>query len=192
MSATRIQLLVFDGFSDWQTSLACHEAGNRGGLRVHPVAAAPGSVRSASGLTVIPEYAIEDVAIEDSAALVLPGGPLWEMAEIGAVSALLRKVFDADVPIAAIGSGILALAHAGLLAGKRHSGNSAAWIKTHCPGYEAEAHYVAVPAVTDGGIVTAAGPAIIDFAHELLKALDIVDEPERRSWLRSLKEGVPA
>jgi putative intracellular protease/amidase len=183
-------LIIFEGWADYQTSLACAEIARRDGRQLRIVGLTREPVPSISGLRVDPELTISGIDVEDACLLILPGGPLWEERDVPEVTALVRTFRERDIPIAAIGSGTLVLARAGVLGSGRHTSNSLAYLKSHVPEYRDDAHYVNVVDVADAGLITAHEGGHVDFAHEIIKILALLDEPERRTWYRLHREGV--
>jgi putative intracellular protease/amidase len=190
MDAAHAYLVVFDGFADWQSAHACSTIRDTQGRTVRTAGLTRDAVVSWSGLRVLPDLAVEEVAAEDACLLMVPGGELWEADQPESVTALLRTFREADVPVAAIGSGTLALARAGLFGNTRHTSEGLQYLKRHVPEYRDDAYYVSVLGVSDNGLITANGAGEVEFAHEIIKALSLLEEPERRAWFRLFKEGV--
>ena len=190
MPGSTAYVVVFDGWREHQTALACSEIEAHDGRRVRYIGVSTNPVTSAAGAHIIPHGIIDDVAVDDAAILILPGGPLWEQSDIPAVTAIVRTLREQEIPIAAIGSGTLVFARAGVLGGYRHTSNGLTYLKEHVPEYRDDLQYVNVVDVADGGLITAHAAGGIDFAHEIIKVLELMDEPDRRDWYRLHKEGV--
>lgn len=190
MDASHAYLIVFDGFADWQSAHACSAIQDKEGASVRTVGFTRDPLLSWGGLRVLPDLTVDEVDAEAACLLIVPGGALWEAGQPDAVTALLRTFRAADVPVAAIGSGTLTLARAGLLGSTRHTSEGLYYLKGHVPEYRDDAYYVNVLGVSDNGLITANGAGEVEFAHEIIKALSLLEEPERRAWFRLFREGV--
>ena len=190
MDASHAYLIVFDGFADWQSAHACSAIQDKEGISVHTAGLGPDPVLSWGGLRVLPDTTVDEVAVADACLLIVPGGSLWETGQPEGITALLRTFRAADIPVAAIGSGTLTLARAGLLGSTRHTSEGLYYLKGQVPEYRDDAYYVNVLGVSDNGLITANGAGEVEFAHEIIKALSLLEEPERRDWFRLFKEGV--
>lgn len=189
MAGSTAWLIVFDGFADWQTALACHEIRRQPGHCVRTAAPELAPILSQSGLRVTPDTTLDRIGTDDACVLLLPGGDFWEAETPPVVTELLRAYRTAEIPIAAICTGTLPVARAGLLGSTRHTSNGLAWLKARVPEYRDDAYYVNVMDVSDGGLITANAAGHVDFAHEIIKSLGLMDEPERRAWYRLHREG---
>jgi len=190
MDASHAYMIVFDGFADWQAAHACSMIRDREGFSLRTASPSGRSVTSWGGLRVKPDLEIDEIRAGDACMLIVPGGSIWEEGQPEAVTAALRTFRAADIPVAAIGSGTLTLARAGLLGSTRHTSEGLFYLKKHVPEYRDDAYYVNVLGVSDNGLITANGAGEVEFAHEIIKALDLLDEPDRRAWFRLFKEGV--
>jgi putative intracellular protease/amidase len=187
-----VYFFVFDGYADWEAALALCEIRRPGDFRVRTVALDRRPVQSMGGLTVLPDLALDEIDADRARLLILPGGTAWERGEIGPVSATLRRLHAGGTPIGALCSGVLALAYAGLLDTRRHTGNYAGHIETYVPDYLGGAHYDAdALALTDDGVITAGGVSGIEFAREVIRALDLYDARDTEAWYRLFKHAVP-
>jgi putative intracellular protease/amidase len=183
-------VVVANGWADHQTALACAEIAANDHCRIRYAGLDVEPVVSATEQRVLPDCSVHDIAADNACLLVLPGGPVWEERDVPAVTAAVRTFRENDIPIAAIGSGTLVLARAGVLGGIRHTSNGLAYLKENVPEYRDDLHYVNVIDVADSGLITAHEAGSVDFAHEIIKLLDLRDEPERRAWYRLHREGV--
>lgn len=183
-------VVVAEGWADHQTALTCAEIAAHERIRIRYAGLDVEPIMSATGLRVLPDCTVDDITADGAIILILPGGPLWVDHDAPAVTAAIRTFREREIPIAAIGSGTLVLARAGVLGGVRHTSNGLAWLKEHVPEYRDDLHYVNVIDVADGGLVTAHEAGAIDFAHEIIKLLELRDEPDRRAWYRLHREGV--
>ncbi|HEV7490309.1 MAG TPA: DJ-1/PfpI family protein [Rhodanobacteraceae bacterium] len=187
-----VYFFVFEGFADWEAALALCEIRRPGDYRLRTVGIDRRPVRSMGGLTVLPDISLDEIDVDGAVLMILPGGTAWERGEIEPVSALLRRLHDSGVTIGALCSGVLALAYAGLLDTRRHAGNYAGHIETYVPDYAGNAHYDADAfAITDDGLITAGGVGCVEFAREVIRALDLYDERDTAMWYRLFKHGVP-
>ena len=187
-----VYFFVFDGFADWEAALALCEIRRPGDYRVRTVALDRRPVQSMGGLTVLPDVALDEIDDERAVLMILPGGTGWERGEIQPVSATVRRMYAAGAAIGALCSGVLALAYAGLLDTRRHTGNYAGHIETYVPDYLGSAHYDAdTLAVSDDCVITSGGVGGIEFAREVIRALDLYDERDIGMWYRLFKHGEP-
>jgi putative intracellular protease/amidase len=187
-----VYLFVFDGFADWQAALALCEIRRPGDFLLRTVALDRRPVQSMGGLTVLPDLALAEIDGDRAALFIVPGGTAWERGEIAPVNAVLRHLHNAGGTVAALCSGVLALAHAGLLDTRRHTANYAGHIETYVPDYAGGAHYDADElAVTDDGVITASSVGNVEFAREVIRALGLYDERDTGMWYRLFKHGVP-
>ncbi|HET8727457.1 MAG TPA: type 1 glutamine amidotransferase family protein [Alphaproteobacteria bacterium] len=182
-----VHLLVFDGLADWEPALAlCGlndlAAFGRESYRTVTIGFTSEPVTTMAGLRVMPDRVLDDVQPDGLALFLIPGGEMWNAGERPEVTALLKCLDKAGTPIAGICAATTALAHAGLLEQRRHTSNSLTFLKERAPAYGGEASYVDAPAVADGGVVTAAGTAPLQFAREILRLLDAFDKAMLEEW----------
>ncbi len=99
--------------------------------------------------------------------VILPGGPAsWTLRDTPAVLKLVREMHEAGKLVAAICAAPMALARAGVLAGRRVTAYPAAEVEETVKATAAELCTEA--AVTDGNIITGRGPgAALEFGYAL-------------------------
>lgn len=188
-----IYFLAFDGFADWQAALALCEIRRPGDWCVRTVGLSMAPVVSMGGLVVQPDVSLAqtDVARVDvnrAAMLIVPGGHLWLRGEGEDAVEVIRQVHAAGAPVAAIDSGVLALARAGLLDDCRHTGNWPGQIGNQVGSYAGEAHYDAsVLAVRAGRVITANHLGSVEFAREIIETLHLYSPSDRDHWYRLFK-----
>lgn len=187
-----VYFFVFDGFADHEAALALCEIRRPGDYRVRTVGLERRPVQSMGGLTVLPDVVLGEIDADDAVLVILPGGTLWERGEIDPLGTALRSLHVGGATIGALSSGVLALAYAGLIDTRRHCGNYAGHIETYVPEYAGAAHYdVDALAVSEDGVITAGGVGGVEFAREVIRALDLYDERDTQTWYRLFKHGEP-
>lgn len=169
-----VMIVVFDGFADWETSLIAGVGGAFYGLATRYVTPGGGNVRSMGGL---PVAGLADARPGPEEITVLCGGDAWTRADAPDLAAMLRATHARGNAVAGICAGTLALARAGLLAGRAHTSNGLDFLRHWLPTYAEAGHYLDQPrAVADGGIITAPGTAPVTFAAEVLRAAGLPRE----------------
>lgn len=143
-----------------------------------------GPVEGSHGISVHASVALADVKADDLAAIVLPGGlpGAQHLADHETVKALVRAVATHGGITAAICAGPMALAAAGVHAGRR---------MTSYPGFDrylTGAEYLEDRVVVDGRLVTSRGPGTaLEFALTLVSLLrgnDVEKQLEQRMLVR--------
>ncbi len=192
-----VNLFVFDSLADWEPGYAI--AGIQGTswqkqpgrYFVRTVGLTKDPVRTMGGMTVLPDIALADLTIEDSAMLILPGGFVWdeEPAKLSAAIDKARDFIAGGVPVAAICAATAALARSGLLDSCRHTSNDKDYLLA--TGYGGSDRYEDAPAVTDGNVITAPGTAPLDFAYHIFRRLDVYTDGVLEAWYGLYKTGQP-
>ena len=148
--------VVFDGLSDWETALALAEINKNVRYAVQSVGLSPEAIVTAAGFRLLPDLVLDDIDMDRAAALVVPGGPLWEEDGGEAVDAVVRRLVSDNVPVATICGGTLVAARTGVLAERQFTSNMPGYIERFMRDFEAGDRYVAgALAVTDRGISVA-------------------------------------
>ncbi len=180
---TRIAIALAQDFADWEPALLAAAA--RGYLGVEIAYATPDGrpVISMGGLNVTPDTSYDALDPVDIDALVIPGGLSWEKGTAADLDGMVHRFRDKGRVVAGICAAASALAATGVLDNVAHTGNSLTSHKAY-PAYRGENLYRDQPkAVSDGGIVTAAGSAPVSFAVEILKHLGLFG-PKAEAALR--------
>jgi putative intracellular protease/amidase len=190
VTSRAVHVLVFDGFADWEPAHALAELRRSGQRSVVVVGFDLEPVRSMGGLRVLPDRAIQDIQSLETEILILPGGDFWEGAyPESELNRVLNDLLAAEVPVAGICAGTLALARAGLLNDRRHTSNMRGYIAEHVPDYSGDSLYETVPAANDRGVITASGLAPVEFAREIFKQLGIFSADDDERWFNMFKHG---
>ena len=84
MNPQNVHLFVFDGLSDWETGYAASAIHNPrfqknpGRYRICTVAAKAETIVTMGGIRIVPDTTLDQLTLQDSAMLILPGGDVWE------------------------------------------------------------------------------------------------------------------
>ena len=191
MSA-QVHVLIFEGFADWEPAHALAELRRWGHHDVVSIGFTRDAVTSMGGLRVLPDRTMSDVQGEAVTILIVPGGDAWER-EDGyprlAFEQLLQRVLAASRPIAAICGATVALARAGLLDERRHTGNGPTDLSDAVPTYRGGRRYEPALAVRDQGIITASGLGAVEFAREIFAELELFSAADAALWFDMFKHG---
>lgn len=182
-----IDVLVFDTLADWEIGHALAHLNDPrwqarpGRFIVRTIGLSPAPVRTAGGLTILPDATVDVLDPAHSALLMLPGGSAWDRGLLDDVLPLVSDWLDASVPVAAICGATAGLARAGLLNTRAHTSNASQYLQFQ-PGYEGAGNYQSVPAVEAGGLITAGSLAPIEFAYQIFKVLDLYAPDTLEAW----------
>jgi len=190
MPDSAVYLLVVPGFADWEPAHALAELRREGSYRVETAGFTMEPVESMGGLRVLPTRTLDQVEPGDVAVFILPGGDRWEREPLEPeLVALLTRLDDQRVPLAAICGATVAIARAGLLRGRRHTSNGPDYLRDQVPGYQDGERYVDAPAIRDGTLITASGLADVEFAAEIMALLGVYSGADRGLWTAMFRSG---
>jgi putative intracellular protease/amidase len=189
-------LFVFDGFADYETSLASVGIVNSNEYQLKTIALRKEPVRSMSGITIIPDLDfmpdtdLEDIDGENTGMLVLPGGEAWERGRNESITPLVAHCLLHGIPVAAICGATLFLAGLGLLNRAVHTSNSMEYLSANSNVYRGQALYRAMPSVRTELLITANGTAAVEFAQDVFESLGIADEDRVTNWFQYFQSAV--
>lgn len=163
-----IFVILAEGFEETE-ALTVVDLLRRAGLDVKMAGLKNGTVAmGAHGIGVVLDLSVDDIALEETQALILPGGMPGTkfLGSDKRLAGLLKKADEHSIPIGAICAAPSVLGDLELLNGK----------KAVCyPGFEKHlkgAEVLTVPVVTDGHITTSRGMGTaIAFGLELIRCL---------------------
>jgi putative intracellular protease/amidase len=193
MKQQTVHMYVFDTLADWEPGYAIAGLNNPayqaqpGRYRVATVGVRKTPITTIGGLCILPELALDELAPQDSAMLILPGGESWDQGQNAEASELARGFLRAGVPVAAICGATAGLARAGLLDDLEHTSNAREYLQA--TGYRGAALYRDALAVADGNLITASSTAPIEFAYQIFKKLDVYAAEVLEAWYGLFKTG---
>jgi putative intracellular protease/amidase len=187
METRTVHLYVLEGLADWEPGYAIAGINTPefqkqpGRYRVVSVGKTRDPIKTAGGLTIVPDITLEQLEPQRSAMLILPGSDAWLTAGQPAVVAKVSQLRAAKVPVAAICGATAALAGAGLLDRVAHTSNARQFLEMQ-PNYRGAEHYREQAAVDDDGLITAGGTAALAFARAIFERLDLYRGPVLDAW----------
>ncbi|WP_040197065.1 type 1 glutamine amidotransferase family protein [Candidatus Soleaferrea massiliensis] len=186
-----ILFFILDQYADWEAAYVSSWIAAFGQDRyaVKTVSLTKDSVRSIGGFTVLPDYDIHTTPA-DYEGLILVGGMSWRSEEARRVKPLVQDALRGGKVLGGICDASAFLGTIGVLNHVRHTCNDIGDLKRWAgDAYTGEDNYVMQHAVRDNNIVTANGTAPLEFAKEVLTALDIAPENKISEWYNFYKLG---
>ncbi|WP_125766724.1 type 1 glutamine amidotransferase family protein [Lapidilactobacillus wuchangensis] len=160
--------VILKQFSDWEGAYLASQLNQSSQWQVK-YASNQTSVTSIGGLTVLPDYQLDQLPQEIDL-LVLIGGNAWQLTDQQFVTKLQQRLQN-KLPVAAICGAVDFLAKNGLLNQYQHTGNSQS-LWADYPDYQNQTGYQLHQAVRDRNLVTANGTAALDFTEQVLMMID--------------------
>lgn len=187
----KILFLILQKYADWEAayiSSAINMLG-QGQYDIKTVSLSEDYVESIGGFKTIPDYAV-DSAPDDYDALILIGGMTWRNENAQQVEKLVKDCYRKNKILAGICDASAFLGTLGVLNDVFHTSNDLGDLKKWAgSAYTGEAKYIPKQAVRDKNVITANGTAPLEFAKEILFALDIADKEKINDWYNFHKLG---
>lgn len=186
-----ILFVLVDKWADWEAaylSSALQMLGqNQFENRVLSLTKAP--VESIGGFRVVPDCDLQSVPA-DYEALILIGGMSWRDNSARQLQPLVESCLADGKVLGAICDASAYLGAIGALNSVRHTSNDLNDLKAWAGNaYTGEGNYVREQAVRDCNVITANGTAALDFAKEVLLALNAAPEEKVQEWYQFHKLG---
>jgi len=190
MDIKNIYILLFDGFSDWEISYLAPELKKSEKINLKYFSIDGLEINSVGGLKITPDLSIKELNLDNTTALILPGGSAWEKKSIKGIDKLVETLYSQNKIIAAICSATTFLGEKGYLDNIKHTSNAIDYLKFIAPEYKGEKKYQSDLAVTDKNIITANGFSPIEFSREIFKSINLKSEEDIEKWFQLFKNGI--
>ncbi len=191
-----IYLYLLDTMADWEHGyllqvLSLQNMTGAHQLTIKTVGRSKQAIKTAGGLTLIPDVTLDDVVIDDTAALVLIGADTWQTKEQEAVLDLAAELLQSDKLVAAICGATLGLADKGLLNNHPHTSNALFFLSSMSENYSGQAYYQDDVAVSDKNLITASSAGSLLWAKYIIEKLDLYSSETIAAWYKYFSTGNP-
>lgn len=184
-----IYVYVLDTLADWELGYVTSELhsgrffkkdAERVSLKTVSYSKEP--IHTMGGLTVVPDCLIDDVVVNETSILLLPGADTWNNPEHGAIIQKASEFLSVGAIVGAICGATVALANAGLLDSRRHTSNGQGFLEMFSPAYKGQEFYVDEPSVADGNLITANPTGSLLWAKQIMERLDVFQANTLELW----------
>ncbi len=187
-----ILFVILQQYADWEAAYISSAIAmlGQGQYDIKTVSLSKDCVQSIGGFRVVPDYDIASVP-KDYEALILIGGMTWRNEDARQVEALVKDCYKKGKVLGGICDASGFLGTTGILNEVLHTGNDLNDMKQWAgSAYTGEAGYISKQAVRDRNVITANGTAPLEFAKEILLALNAAGEDKITEWYNFHKLGV--
>ena len=186
-----ILFVILQQYADWEAAYITSAITmlGRGQYDIKTVSLSKDYVQSIGGFRVLPDYDIASVP-KDYEALILIGGMTWRDENVQQVKTLVEECCQKGKVLGGICDASAFLGTIGVLNDVLHTSNDMSDLKQWAGSvYTGETKYIAKQAVRDKNIITANGTAPMEFAKEILLALNVASEEKVLEWYNFHKLG---
>ncbi|MDE5860787.1 MAG: glutamine amidotransferase [Ruminococcus sp.] len=190
MSRT-ILFVILQQYADWESAYITSAITmlGQGKYNIKTVSLSRDSVQSIGGFRVVPDYDLQSVP-EDYEALILIGGLTWRSENTQPIKNLVEDCYKKGKILGGICDASAFLGTAGVLNEVMHTSNDINDLKQWAgTAYTGETKYIYHQAVRDKNVITANGTASLEFAKEILLALEVASEDKISEWYNFHKLG---
>ena len=191
-----VYVYVPDTLADWELGYVTAELNSKRFFRrdapdvsVKTVGISKEPVRTMGGMTIIPDCVIGDIAVTEKSVLVLPGAGTWDDPKHGAVIETAGRLLSAGAMVCAICGATAALANAGLLDRRLHTGNGMGYLEMCSPCYRGQRFYVDKPSVADHNLITAGSTGALLWAKQIIARLEVFRPDTLEAWYAYFSSG---
>lgn len=191
-----IYVYVLDTLADWELGYVTSELhsgrffkkdAERVSLKTVSYSKEP--IRTMGGLTVVPDCLIDDVVVNETNGLLLPGADTWNNPEHGAIIKKANEFLSVGAIVGAICGATVALANAGLLDSRRHTSNGRGFLELFSPAYNGQEFYVDEPSVADNNLITAGPTGSLLWAKQIIERLGVFHANTLELWYEYFSTG---
>ena len=143
------------------------------------------------GLTIIPDCLIDDIIVNETSVLLLPGADTWNDPKHGAIIEKASEFLTLGATVCAICGATAALAGFGLLDNRPHTSNGPGFLEIVSPCYKGQSFYVDKPSVTDNNLITASSTGALLWAKQIIERLDVFETRTLEAWYDYFNTGKP-
>lgn len=182
--------MILDEYADWEGASLAAVLNQQKDYCVKTVSASTAPVVSIGGFSTNPDYDVAQALETPFAGLVLIGGKSWRKPQAKQIQPLVERALEKNVVVAGICDATVFLGSIGILNHVEHTSNQLEALQAYAgDNYTGSAQYRLQQAVRCGNIVTANGTAFMEFAREVLLALEAMAPEEVDQWYRFFKFG---
>ena len=190
----KIYMYILDTMADWESgyllqALTLQKMLPAQKYQFYTVALAKQPVKTAGGITIVPDISLDQMELNETAALLLIGADTWMDQQQQKILDLASQLAEKGVLVAAICGATLGLASRGLLDTRAHTSNAPFFLTGMVPAYKGAAYYKADIAVIDANIVTAGSAGSLLWARYILEFLELFSGETINAWYHYFATG---
>ncbi len=193
-----IYVYVLDTFADWELGHVISEL-NSGRffkkdaqcVSLKTVSFTKEPIHTMGGLTIIPDCLIDDIIVNETSVLLLPGADTWNDPKHGAIIEKASEFLTLGATVCAICGATAALAGFGLLDNRPHTSNGPGFLEMVSPCYKGQSFYVDKPSVTDNNLITASSTGALLWAKQIIERLVVFETRTLEAWYDYFNTGKP-
>ncbi|WP_286082652.1 type 1 glutamine amidotransferase family protein [Parablautia intestinalis] len=193
-----IYVYVLDTLADWELGHVISEL-NSGRffkkdaqcVSLKTVSFTKEPIHTMGGLTIIPDCLIDDIIVNETSVLLLPGADTWNDPKHGAIIEKASEFLTLGATVCAICGATAALAGFGLLDNRPHTSNGPGFLEMVSPCYKGQSFYVDKPSVTDNNLITASSTGALLWAKQIIERLDVFETRTLEAWYDYFNTGKP-
>lgn len=141
------------------------------------------------GLTIVPDCEIEDVVMNESSILLLPGADTWNNSKHTAITDKAKQLLSVGATVCAICGATTALAKAGILDNSPHTSNGAGFLEMFVPEYHGQSYYVDCLSIADDNLITAGATGALLWTKQIIERLDVFEKEALNAWYEYFRTG---
>mgnify|MGYP002516980395 FL=1 len=193
-----IYVYVLDTLADWELGHVISEL-NSGRffkkdaqcVSLKTVSFTKEPIHTMGGLTIIPDCLIDDIIVNETSVLLLPGADTWNDSKHGAIIEKAGEFLTLGATVCAICGATAALAGLGLLDNRSHTSNGPGFLEMVSPCYKGQSFYVDKPSVTDNNLITSSSTGALLWAKQIIERLGVFETKTLEAWYDYFNTGKP-
>jgi putative intracellular protease/amidase len=193
-----IYVYVLDTLADWELGYVTSEL-NSGrffkkdhpGVSLKTVSYSQRPINTMGGMTVIPNCIIDDIVVNETSILLLPGANTWNDPKHDAIIEKAREFLSVGAMVCAVCGATAALANFGLLDNRPHTSNGPGYLEMISPSYKGQSFYIDKPSVRDNNLITASSTGALLWAKQIIEHLGVYQSDTLESWFEYFSTGEP-
>ena len=146
-------------------------------------------IHTMGGLTVVPDCLIDDIAVNETSVLLLPGADTWNDPKHGAIIKKASEFLSLGATVGAICGATVALANFGLLDSRRHTSNGQGFLEMFSTAYKGQDFYIDEPSVADNNLITANPAGSLLWAKQIIEHLGVFQSNTLELWYEYFSAG---
>lgn len=193
-----VYVYVLDTLADWELGHVMAELHSgrffkmdAQRITLQTVGCSKAPIHTMGGMTLVPDCAVEDIAVRETSVLLLPGADTWNDPKHGAIIEKARDLLSSGATVCAICGATAALAGFGLLDDRPHTSNGPGFLEMFSPGYQGQRFYIDQPSVADHNLITASSTGALLWAKQIIGRLGVFESDTLEAWYAYFSTGAP-